>query len=59
MVTKRGVEAAVLVPVDQWRRLQTAAGPTLKELLLSNHARVDFLIPANGIARRRITSASG
>ena len=24
MVTKRGTEAAVLVPVDQWHRLQAA-----------------------------------
>ena len=27
MVTKRGAEAAVLVPVDEWRRLQAAAPP--------------------------------
>jgi antitoxin Phd len=33
IVTRRGVEAAVLVPVDQWRRLEEAARPTLKELL--------------------------
>jgi len=25
MVTKRGAEAAVLVPVHEWRRLQSAA----------------------------------
>ena len=39
MVTKRGVEAAVLVPVDEWRRLQAAARPTLKQLLLADAAR--------------------
>ena len=27
IVTRRGVEAAVLVPVDEWRRLQRAAQP--------------------------------
>ena len=27
MVTKRGLEAAVLVPVAQWRMLQSASGP--------------------------------
>jgi len=35
IVTKRGVETAVLVPIAQWRRLQQAARPSLKELLLS------------------------
>ena len=34
VVTRRGVEAAVLVPIEQWRRLQRCAPPTLKELLL-------------------------
>ena len=34
MVTRRGAEAAVLVPADQWRRLQMVAKPTLKDLLL-------------------------
>jgi antitoxin Phd len=33
MVTKRGTEAAVLVPVEQWRRLEAAARPTPKQLL--------------------------
>jgi len=53
MVTKRGAEAAVLVPVDEWRRLQAAARPSLKQLLLSDEARADLLIPARGSARRR------
>ena len=35
MVTKRGAEAAVLVPADEWRRLQSAARPSLKQLLLA------------------------
>jgi len=30
MVTKRGAESAVLVPVDEWRRLQAATRPSLK-----------------------------
>ena len=30
-VTKRGVEAAVLVPIEQWRRLQRINKPSLKE----------------------------
>ena len=54
MVTKRGAEAAVLVPADEWRRLQAAAKrPSLKELLLSTQARAAIPVPARGQARRR------
>ena len=53
MVTKRGAEAAVLVPAAEWRRLHETARPSLKELLLSEQARTDFLVPQRGGARRR------
>ncbi|AVR87171.1 VapB protein (antitoxin to VapC) [Thauera aromatica K172] len=53
MVTRRGAEAAVLVPVDEWRRLQAAARPSLKQLLLSEQARTDALVPPRGRAKRR------
>lgn len=53
VVTKRGAETAVLVSIDEWRRLSHAAKPSLKGLMLSNEARTDFLVPARGKARRR------
>lgn len=53
MVTRRGAETAVLVPVQEWRRLQSAARPSLKELLLSDSARTDLSVPARGQAKRR------
>ena len=53
MVTKRGTEAAVLVPVGEWRTLQAAARPSLKQLLLSDVGRTDLLTPQRGVARRR------
>ena len=53
MVTRRGVEAAVLIPVQEWRRLQAAARPSLKALLLADEARTDELVPTRGKARRR------
>jgi antitoxin Phd len=53
MVTRRGAEAAVLVPVQEWRRLQSAARPSLKQLLLSHHAKSDLIVPARGRAKRR------
>lgn len=59
MVTKRGTEAAVLVPVAEWRRLQAAARPSLKALLLSDAGRTDALTPPRGTARRRKVTAFG
>lgn len=59
MVTRRGAEAAVLVSADEWRRLQAAARPSLKELLMSNQARTETLVPARGRARRRTPTALG
>jgi antitoxin Phd len=58
IVTKRGAEAAVLVPMDEWRRLQASARPSLKELLLSEGARAAIPVPRRGAARRRKTPAS-
>ena len=46
MVTIRGVEAVVLVPAEEWRRLQDSARPSLKALLLSPKARTERLTPA-------------
>lgn len=53
LVTKRGVEAAVLVSIARWRQLEAAATPSLKELLLSDIARTEYLVPQRGAARRR------
>ena len=59
MVTKRGAEAAVLVPVEQWRRMEQAARPTLKQLLMSDVGRVDDLTPAKRVIRRRKVDLPG
>jgi prevent-host-death family protein len=53
IVTRRGQEAAVLVPAEAWRQLQGAARPTLKDLLLAEQARGDLALPARGSKRRR------
>ena len=39
--------------MHEWRRLQRAARPSLKELLLTDEARADLVLPARGKARRR------
>jgi len=38
IVTRRGVEAAVLVPIEEWRRINSSR-PSLKDLLLAPHRR--------------------
>jgi prevent-host-death family protein len=53
VVSRRGRETAVLVPVEEWRRLQAAARPSLKQLLLAPQARTVILVPARGQAQRR------
>lgn len=45
IVTRRGVKTAVLVPIQEWERLQKAAQPSLKEWLLAPEPRFDNLIP--------------
>lgn len=53
MVTKRGADTAVLVSVDEWQRLQAAARPSLKQLLLADSPRTELALPTRGRARRR------
>jgi antitoxin Phd len=53
IVTKRGTESAVLVPLGDWRRLQRSSRPTLKELLLASAPRGGLPVPRRGGRRRR------
>jgi prevent-host-death family protein len=55
IVTKRGVEIAVVVPIEQWRRSKGRAHPTLKELLLAPEPRFEGGLPYSrrGLLRRR------
>ena len=46
IVTKRGKQTAVLVSAELWHDLEARARPSLKELLLSDEARTDELVPA-------------
>jgi prevent-host-death family protein len=59
IVTKRGVETAVLVPIAEWRRLQERARPTIKELLLAPEPRFEGGLPYSprGRLRRRKPAA--
>jgi prevent-host-death family protein len=56
IVTRRGVEAAVLVSLEEWQRLQDSAQRTLKELLLTETPRAELPIPSRKTWRRRSPS---
>ena len=54
IVTRRGVEMAVLVRVDQWRQLEgDATRPSLKDLLLASSPRAEIPVPPRRARRRR------
>ena len=53
IVTRRGVETAVLVPIEEWRRVQSDAKPTLKDWLLAPEPRFEIDLPKRGKSRRR------
>ena len=53
VVTRRGVEAAVLVPIEVWRRLQHEGRPDIKELLLAPGPRFQDIVPKRGRWKRR------
>jgi antitoxin Phd len=53
IVTRRGAETAVLVPMAQWQRMSSAAKPTLKELLLSDVDRFELDLPERGTSKHR------
>jgi prevent-host-death family protein len=59
IVTKRGVETAVLLPIEEWRRLCAEARPSFKDLLLSDEARAEIPTLRRGGRRRRAPFASG
>lgn len=58
VVTLRGVETAVLVPVNEWRHLRQHATPTLKALLLTKEGRAVLQVPERGSKRRRVPKAA-
>ncbi|WP_263384195.1 type II toxin-antitoxin system Phd/YefM family antitoxin [Granulicella arctica] len=52
IITRRGVEEAVVVPIDQWKELTRSVKPTLLEVLQSG-PQFDLNIPPRGLVRMR------
>ena len=53
VVSRRGIGTAVLVLIEEWRRVQVRSRPSLKALLLTAEPRIEALAPERGRARRR------
>ncbi|MDE0674218.1 MAG: type II toxin-antitoxin system prevent-host-death family antitoxin [bacterium] len=53
IVTKRGVETAVLVAMEEWKEIQRRAKPRIKEWLLVPEARTESLTPPRVRHRHR------
>ena len=53
LVTKHGEETAVLMAVEEWRRLNARARRGFKALLLESDERTDPPIPKRGRLHRR------
>ena len=53
LITKRGVQTAVLVPIEEWQRLTSAAKPSLKALLLNDEHRFEMDLPRSRQVKRR------
>ena len=52
IITQRGVESVVVVPIEQWKKEQTAKKPSLLEVLQSG-PQFDIPIPPRGKMRLR------
>jgi len=45
VVTRRGVETAVLVPIGEWKQLKAQARPSIKDVLLDPNGPHDIHLP--------------
>jgi len=53
IVSRRGVDTAVLIPIDEWERLKGARRESIKDVLLDPGGPHDLLVPSRRRFRRR------
>ena len=53
MVTRRGIDTAIVVSVDEWRRLKNEKQLTWKDVLLGEGTRFDIPLPKRGTDKSR------
>jgi prevent-host-death family protein len=46
IVSRRGIETAVLIPIGEWKRLQAERRPSIKDVLLDPDGPRDIPLPA-------------
>lgn len=52
VVTRRGIQEAVLIPIGEWERLQSSAPANLKDVLLSSRPRFELPKTLRKLKRR-------
>jgi prevent-host-death family protein len=53
VVTRRGVDTAVVVSIDEWKKLKDEKRATWKEVLLGEGPRFEIPLPRRAKARSR------
>jgi antitoxin Phd len=53
VVTRRGVDTAVVVSVDEWKKLKDEKGVTWKDVLLGEGPRFEIPLPKRGKGKSR------
>jgi antitoxin Phd len=53
VVTRRGIDTAVVVSMEEWRKRNPVESPTWKDILLGDGPRFDIPIPKRGTGRWR------
>ena len=53
VVTRRGVDAAVVLSIDEWKKLKDEKRVTWKEVLLGDGPRFEIPLPKRGKSKSR------
>jgi prevent-host-death family protein len=53
VVTRRGIDTAVVVSIDEWRKLKDQKDVTWKDVLLGEGPRFEIPIPQRGMFKAR------
>jgi antitoxin Phd len=52
-VTRRGIDTAVIISIDEWHKLKDAKRENWKEVLLGDGPRFDIPVPKRGLGKWR------
>lgn len=46
IVTRRGVETVVVVPIEEWREMKASARPNIQKVLIEDGPKFEMVIPS-------------